>query len=733
MTDLDKIRESLELFSNVFPLAPEIWLKWLRIEVSVADTESQLQKVDQLFKRALADYFSADVAMEYANLAKRCPKKMADEIWEVLIPTYGLDCMKGRKLFAAYREYILSKEGESSDTLMKLMKMYEKELQIPLYDMEDTYIEFKVLYEKNKEALKDLNVEKIERRYKNTKEVLQEMLPFEKELSELDPKFHQERAAVYKRYISRLKSYLNDEVEDWCSELKVLHERMVTDCCLNGTLWLDYVTFIEEYPPSDDDNTIKAYVLRQTELDVVDRALRNCERYSKLYVAKIRILERMGKSIEEVKLVIETVMSMFFHTPEPVVEVWLAYLAFYKRNIDMNDEKQRDKLRANFKICWDTLGRAHRDTADPNCEILQFWGRLEYGPLNDMLSGRDLWTNVINSTDNSTKAGLWIEFANLELKRNVESARKIYKMALKSPFLNDIPTVVMAFKGFERLHGTANSIERCEEFCEGILTEYYRQFQEAQVVPSERKPKKEKGVKRKQEIVESPSKTQKIEEGVKKVKLEEKKPHPHLSEIDTSRDHLRIFISNLAQETTEQEIIDAFPELLIKAVDLKTKENGRSLGFGYAELATPELVDKALSFDRRLVNNRPAFITRVVRDKAQREPKFKYAEEKEPNKLYVSGLPFETTKEELQDVFSVCGKIKDIRIPSGKKKGIAYVEYENEKFANEAVKKYDKFEMKGFTINVAISNPPPKPAKGPMTKQTAGPSLGGGKRHEGGV
>lgn len=57
LSDLDKIRQSCELFASVYPLAPEIWLRWLRIELNIATTESEYEKVHQLFRRSLSDYY----------------------------------------------------------------------------------------------------------------------------------------------------------------------------------------------------------------------------------------------------------------------------------------------------------------------------------------------------------------------------------------------------------------------------------------------------------------------------------------------------------------------------------------------------------------------------------------------------------------------------------------------------------------------------------------------------
>lgn len=57
LNDLDKIRESCELFSSQFPLAPEIWTKWLQIELTIAASDAEVKRVHGLFKRALNDYF----------------------------------------------------------------------------------------------------------------------------------------------------------------------------------------------------------------------------------------------------------------------------------------------------------------------------------------------------------------------------------------------------------------------------------------------------------------------------------------------------------------------------------------------------------------------------------------------------------------------------------------------------------------------------------------------------
>lgn len=113
----------------------------------------------------------------------------------------------------------------------------------------------------------------------------------------------------------------------------------------------------------------------------------------------------------------------------------------------------------------------------------------------------------------------------------------------------------------------------------------------------------------------------------------------------------------------------------------------------------------------------------------------------EKQKIFISGLPFSCTKEELEEVCKGYGTIKDVRLVtyrSGKPKvrcerrilglsccshhkvpeyslkfqqcgasqGLAYVEFTEETHASQAVLKMDGMVLDGNKISVAISNPP---------------------------
>lgn len=91
----------------------------------------------------LFNFIASEVALELANLALKSPK--SDDVWEQLLSTYTLHCMQGRSIFEAYRLYLGKQDNSNTDEYyQKLIEAYERELAIPLNDMEETYIELKV-------------------------------------------------------------------------------------------------------------------------------------------------------------------------------------------------------------------------------------------------------------------------------------------------------------------------------------------------------------------------------------------------------------------------------------------------------------------------------------------------------------------------------------------------------------------------------------------------------------
>ncbi|XP_017009254.2 RNA-binding protein 4F [Drosophila takahashii] len=125
----------------------------------------------------------------------------------------------------------------------------------------------------------------------------------------------------------------------------------------------------------------------------------------------------------------------------------------------------------------------------------------------------------------------------------------------------------------------------------------------------------------------------------------------------------------------------------------------RPLGKAAPRTESPEVATKAT----RLTETNPSA--------ENRESNFKYSPHLEINKIFVRNLHPACSKEELHELFSPFGNIKDVRLVHKQNKqfkGIAYVEFELPGEAQRAVAGRDGQLLKGMNISVAISNPPPR-------------------------
>lgn len=86
--------------------------------------------------------------------------------------------------------------------------------------------------------------------------------------------------------------------------------------------------------------------------------------------------------------------------------------------------------------------------------------------------------------------------------------------------------------------------------------------------------------------------------------------------------------------------------------------------------------------------------------------RFKMSSEK--NDVFVGNVTFNTTEEQLRDIFGVVGAIKNIRIlqdkETGRPKGFAFIEYMDANTALAAIRNLDGTELNGRRLRVSYSN-----------------------------
>lgn len=78
-------------------------------------------------------------------------------------------------------------------------------------------------------------------------------------------------------------------------------------------------------------------------------------------------------------------------------------------------------------------------------------------------------------------------------------------------------------------------------------------------------------------------------------------------------------------------------------------------------------------------------------------------------KLYVGGIPYSTTQDQLKDHFSAAGNVSSAIIiidkMTGRSKGFGFVEFESEADAQKAIEMFNGKEMDGRTLTVNEARP----------------------------
>jgi RNA recognition motif-containing protein len=106
------------------------------------------------------------------------------------------------------------------------------------------------------------------------------------------------------------------------------------------------------------------------------------------------------------------------------------------------------------------------------------------------------------------------------------------------------------------------------------------------------------------------------------------------------------------------------------------------------------------------------------------------------SRLYVGGLPYSTTEDELEELFGAHGSIESVRIitdrMTGRSKGFGFVEMSTTEEAEVAVEKLNNTDLEGRTLIVNEARPREKREGGGGGRGGGGYGGGGGGGRGGG-
>ena len=106
------------------------------------------------------------------------------------------------------------------------------------------------------------------------------------------------------------------------------------------------------------------------------------------------------------------------------------------------------------------------------------------------------------------------------------------------------------------------------------------------------------------------------------------------------------------------------------------------------------------------------------------------------SKIFVGNLNFNTTQDQLQTLFAQVAQPRDVFMPtereSGRPRGFAFVEFENDEDAQRAIEKFNGYELDGRALRVNAAEDRPRGGGGGGFNRGGGGGYGGGGGRGGG-
>uniref|UniRef100_A0A673GQS1 Spliceosome associated factor 3, U4/U6 recycling protein n=1 Tax=Sinocyclocheilus rhinocerous TaxID=307959 RepID=A0A673GQS1_9TELE len=739
-SDREKVYELFERAVKDY-VCPEIWLEYVQYSIGGMGAQGGIERVRSIFERALTA-----VGL---HMTKGATIWEAYREFEIVILSTVQVFYSGflLRFITEYQHELLNAQLERIHTL------FRRQLAVPLMDMEGTYAEYS-------DWADDGVPEMVTRQYRRALQQLEKCKPFEEALLVSEtPKL-----AEYQAYIDF------EMKEGDPARVQIIFERALAENCLVPDLWIKYTTYLDRQLKIKDlvlsayERAVrncpwtmglwKSYLLalerheadHQTMTDVFEKALNagfiQATDYVEIWQSYLDYLRRrvdfkwsreldelraaFARSLDYLKQDVEERFSESGDLSCTIMQIWARIEALHCKNMQKARElwdsimTKGNAKHANMWLeyynlersygdashCRKALHRAVQCTSDyPEhvCDVLLNFERVE-GSLED-------WDAAVQKTE--TKIN----------RVNEQRARVAEKEALQARQEEEKAEHRRKAKADKKGQKKSQKANRTGDKRKAE-DEYEEEWGEDAELPSKRlRGEEDFGSTATEELMETesglfgrrapPRKTeppgfrknqQRSSEALRQLQDASKEPR---------KDENSVFVSNLAfnLDDPDGKLRTLFQGCgTVQQVRPVFSMKGVFRGYCYVQFEDRLAVPEALKLDRQEVDGRPMYVSPCVDKNKNPDFKvFKYKTAMEKHKIFISGLPYTCTKETLEDLCKQHGTVKAIRLVtnrSGKPKGLAYVEYENEAQASQAVVKLDGTMLENFTLSVAISNPP---------------------------
>ena len=581
-----------------------------------------------------------------------------------------------------YRDFIargLEDPEKKDDSISQLKLLYQARLGVPHSTLSETFSDYSTFITTYDNANYETELVKANKIYSAALKTLEVRDTWEISIKENDSL---ENYAAYIQWeLSQPKKYQESKL------VMALYERVLEKYPTSfAAIWDDYILYMSLMGVSTTEV-----------LDLLRRATRACPKSGDLWGHKIRLLQILRDSPEDIDYVKESVDNIgFFKKPENYKEwkkVEIPWLHFLRRHFtDSSDEKRLEEFVLEAEVAFTRAISQGKDDTDFELEkfLISEWTLLE-----DKDQARTIWNRV--SKYHGDLAEFWIQWAHWEKAHgDYQGVVDVFTKALTRNNIDWVERVLQEFTDYENAHGTFYSIQQALALCRGRLKYYQAQRQTVYDDSNKRAYEEFEPV----EVIESrPLKTQKmdvdqpteltvnIESTVSTTTPINNAPKPR------DREHNTVIVSNI--DNISKEDLQKFFAECGEILEITINN-----GIATIEFKTDEGRLAALTKHLKHING-----TQITVHSGQ------------STTLWVTNFPPSETEASLRKLFSDFGSVLSIRFPSLKfntHRRFCYVQFASAEEALQAQQALhgksltSSSDQKSFDLVVKISDPSQK-------------------------
>ncbi|KAJ3681419.1 hypothetical protein LUZ60_015908 [Juncus effusus] len=670
--EIEKLRKAREGMSKLFPLTPKLWQDWIGDELSLNQSPESFKEIENLYERSVQDYLSVSLWIDYINFVQEHDDSVSQctpagvskmrELFERAITAAGLHLIEGGKIWEAYREFeqalvLTFSENETEEKAkqtQRIRNLFHRQLAVPLADSESTLKDYKIWESEQGNNISNETGSELDglppnvvTNYKNATEAFNARKLYEDRIARESDE--QEKLQHYMNYIKFEESSGNP------ARVQILYERAISEFQVSSDLWLAYTNYVD---------TLK---LPSIAKNVYYRATRNCTWVGELWARYLISLERANSSEEEIKTVFEWAVQCTFQTVQEYLELYLTRIDSLRRRflsqIGTEDLLDFEIIRKTFMDVSDSLA------AQLSCEELfnlhEYWAELEINLAKELIQARSVWENLIKKSGSMLEA--WKGYISMEINSgNINEARSIYKRCYSKKFIGTgSEDICNAWIRFERKYGTLEDYDFALKKVKPRLNELmiFKAQQESKSKTEFNQPAK---TKKNNNINNSPLKRKQTEITSKPPPAKKRKENAPKNKKNETENHqpMEIEIEKETEKGKEKE-------------KEKEKENEKEK-------------------------------EKIKEKEKEEEKETKETKYKDQCTAFISNLHLDTTEEHLRSFFGENGGVTSIRLLrnkfTGGPRGLAYVDFADEKHLQNAIKKNKEFLLEK-RLSIAKSDP----------------------------